>query len=199
MSKASKIVLIIFIVIDLCYVGFFVIAGANPFMFTSEKEIYQMGVDELSIGIKDEVNKRGHIEKAIKYFEMAKKRGYNERDLYVRLHESYQQLGDRNKEEEVLTKALELFPKDKEFLLYRGLSRLQQKKYPLAQTDFNQIITIDTTSKDTSEYLDDAFYNKGAITYKQGDTTKAAIDFKIAQGLTTDTLKKYDVYLKTLK
>lgn len=194
--KASKIFLIVFLTIDLLFVVFFTATYTNPYMLLSGSQIYDMGKDEFKKGEQD-TNGTVSLEKAAKYFEKALKKGYKEKELFVSLYQCYDRLNNNDKVKETLTKALELFPKDVELFYYKAAWEMETKNYQEAFKDFNSAITLPFDSAEF-QLIDAAYYNRGAISFMQGDTAKAFEDYRKANQLAGDTLEAYEVYIKTL-
>jgi tetratricopeptide (TPR) repeat protein len=194
--KASKIVLIVFLSIDLLFVAFFAASYTNPYMLLSGTQIFEMGKDEFKKGEQDTAG-TASLEKAAKYFEKALQKGYKERELFVSLYQCYDRLNNNEKVQETLGKALELFPKDVELFYYKAAWEMETKKYKEAYADFNNAITLPFDSAEF-QLIDAAYYNRGAISFIQGDTAKAFEDYRKANQLAGDTLEAYEVYVKTL-
>ncbi len=195
--KTSKIILIILIVIDLGFVIFFTATYFNPFMLMSSSQIYNMGKEEFRKGEADTTSDEA-IKKAVKFFNVAYKKGYKEKELFVSLFQSYQRLNEDEKAEEALNNAIAIYPQDVELYYYRGEHWMGHKKYKEAYNDFNSAITLPFDSAEF-ELIDAAYYNRGAISWIQGDTAKANVDYWKANALAGDTLTSYDVYTKDLK
>ncbi len=193
----SRIILVVFVVIDLGFITFFALTYSNPYMLLNGDQIYEMGKDEFKKGEQD-TNSTVGLEKAAKLFEKALKKGCKEKELFVSLYQCYDRINNLPKVEETLNKALQVFPKDVELFYYRGQFEMEQKKWKEAYADFNTAVTLPFDSTEFT-LIDAAYYNRGAISFINGDTAKANADYWKANALAGDTLESYPDYVKTIK
>jgi tetratricopeptide (TPR) repeat protein len=138
------------------------------------------------------------MKNAIVNFEKAIEKGYKKREVFDKLTWSYRLLNQDNENmERVYSLALEHYPNDVEFYFRRGDCRKELKKHKQAFDDFNKAIQLDTTRN--YEYINDAFYERGAMRFILGDTVNADKDREIAKSMTEFDLRTYQDYCKLWK
>ncbi|RKD16578.1 hypothetical protein BCY91_17180 [Pelobium manganitolerans] len=166
--------------------------------FTSGRQFYEKGLKFYELSDGGDVYSTPELEKAIENFEKSIKKGFKERDVFDKLTWSYRILNQDNKNmERVYSLALKNFPNDIEFYFRRGDSRKELQKYKLALEDYNKAILLDKERK--YEYINSAFYERGAIKYILGDTVNANKDRDIAKSITDHKLRTYKDYCKLWK
>lgn len=166
--------------------------------FQTAQQLYKSGLDHYNSADHGDTHDYVGLEKAIADFEKSIKKGFKDRDVFDKLTWSYRILNQDNKNmERVYSLALENFPNDIEFYFRRGDSRKEQKKHKSALEDYNKAISLDTARK--YEYINSAFYERGAMKYILGDTLNADKDREIAQSITDHELRTYHDYCQLWK
>ena len=166
--------------------------------FRSGQQFYQNGLDHFRSADHGDYHDQEGLKKAIKDFEKSIEKGYKERDVFDKLSSSYQLLNDDlTSAERVYSLGLKFYPTDIEFYFRRGDCRKELRKHKESFEDFNQAIMLDTARK--FEYINSAFYQRGAMRYILGDTINAEKDRQIAQSLTDHELRIYSDYCQLWK
>lgn len=159
------------------------------------EQYYQSGLVHFKSGDHGDYHDLEQIELAIENFEKSIKKGFKQRDVFDKLTWSYRFLNDDNENmERIYSLALSNFPKDIEFYFRRGACRKELKEHKAALKDFDQAILID--KKRQYEYINDVFYERGAMKYILGDTINANKDRILAQRMTDYDLRTYEDYCK---
>jgi tetratricopeptide (TPR) repeat protein len=162
------------------------------------QQLYKSGLDHYKSADHGDTQDYVALTKAIADFEKSIKKGFKDRDVFNKLTWSYLWLkGDKQNAEKVYSLGLQTYPNDIEFCFRRGGCRKELKKHQQAYEDFNQTILLDSTRK--YEYINDAFFERGAMRYILGDTINAKKDREIAQSLTDHDLKTYKDYCQLWK
>lgn len=166
--------------------------------FQTGIQLYKSGLDHYSSADYGDTHDYVRLEKAISNFEKSIRKGFKDRDVFDKLTWSYRILNQDNKNmERVYSLSLENFPNDIEFYFRRGDARKEQKKHKLALEDYNRAISLDTARK--YEYINSAFYERGAMKYILGDTVNADKDREIAKSITDHELRTYHDYCQQWK
>ena len=166
--------------------------------FQTGQQLYKSGLDHFKSADHGDYHDHEGLSKAILDFEKSIGKGFRARDVFEKLSRSYLLLnGDNQNAERVYTLGLQTFPDDIEFYFRRGNCRKVLRKHKLAYDDFNQVIIRDTTRK--YEYLNDAFYERGAMRYILGDTVNADKDREFAKSITDHELRTYQDYCQLWK
>jgi tetratricopeptide (TPR) repeat protein len=166
--------------------------------FQTGQRLYNSGLDHLKSADHGDYHDHEGLNKAILDFEKSIEKGFQGRDVFEKLSRSYILLnGDYQNAERVYTLGLQTFPNDIAFYFKRGICRKELRQHKLAFDDFNHVIILDTTRK--YEYLNDAFYERGAMRYILGDTVNANKDREFAKSITDHELRTYQDYCQLWK
>jgi tetratricopeptide (TPR) repeat protein len=166
--------------------------------FQTGQQLYKSGLDHFKSADHGDYHDHDGLSKAILDFEKSIDKGFKERDVFDKLTWSYLLLNSDNQNaERVYSLGLQTFPNDIEFYFRRGGCRKELKKHKQALDDFNQAILLDTTRK--YEYINNAFYDRGAMRYILGDTINADKDREIAKSITDHELRTYQDYCQLWK
>ena len=191
MTRHNKILAIL-----LCLTATIVLFSCDTLQ--TGQQLYKSGLDHYQSADHGDTHDFVGLTKAIADFEKSIKKGFKDRDVFVKLTWSYLWLNcDKQNSERVYSLGLQTYPNDIEFYFRRGGCRKELKKYQQAYEDFNQSILLDTTRK--YEYINDAFYERGAMRYILGDTINANMDREIAKSLTDYDLRTYKDYCQLWK
>jgi tetratricopeptide (TPR) repeat protein len=192
-------ILIFTIVFSIIFIGFVCIFA--PYILTSKSKLYEQGLVEKRKGFNRDVINSEHLFKALINFRIAMIKGYKGREIFINTYWCYHEIDFGHpcyrSIETVLTKGLKYYPHDIEFYYRRANARLGLRKFKDALSDYDNAILYDKTRK--YEYINDAFYNRGAIKYMLGNSTGAKYDFVNAQKITTYELRVYQDYCKQWK
>lgn len=162
------------------------------------RQLYESGLDNFKAADHGDYHNDEGLAEAIKDFEKSIEKGFNERDVFEMLAQSYHFLNqDLENEERVYSLGLEAHPGDFEFHYYRGECRKELKNQKGAFEDFDDVIALDTARN--GEYVSDAFYERGAMRYILGDTINANKDREVAQSLADYELRTYSDYCRLWK
>jgi tetratricopeptide (TPR) repeat protein len=162
------------------------------------QQLYKSGLDHFKSADHGDYHDYVGLEKAIADFEKSIEKGFKDRDVFDKLTRSYWLLNnDKQNAERIYTLGLLSFPNDIEFYLGRARCRKGLKKHKQAFEDFNRAILLDTTRK--YEYINNAFYERGAMRYILGDTIDADKDREIAKSITDHDLRTYQDYCQLWK
>ncbi len=173
-----------------------VLFSCDPFQ--TGKQLYNSGLKHFKSADQECYPDHDGLSKAIVDFEKSIDKGFKERDVFDKLTWSYLLLNrDNENAERIYSMGLQSFPDDIEFYFRRGGCRKELKKYKEAFDDFNQAILLDTTRK--YEYINNAFYERGAMRYILGDTINADKDREIAKSITDHELRTYQDYCRLWK
>lgn len=166
--------------------------------FQTGKQLYNSGLEHFKSADHECYHDHDELSKATVDFEKSIDKGFKERDVFDKLTWSYLLLNcDNENAERIYSMGLQSFPDDIEFYFRRGGCRKELKKYKEAFDDFNQAILLDTTRK--YEYINNAFYERGAMRYILGDTINADKDREIAKSITDHELRTYQDYCRLWK
>ena len=166
--------------------------------FQTGKQLYNRGLEHFKSADHECYHDHDGLSKAIVDFEKSIDKGFKERDVFDKLTLSYLLLKrDNENAERIYSMGLQSFPDDIEFYFRRGGCRKELKKHKEAFDDFNQAILLDTARK--YEYINDAFYERGAMRYILGDTIIADKDREIAKSITDHELRTYQDYCRLWK
>jgi len=143
-----------------------------PNEFVGGRMLYELGLDKYRQGDHRDYDDWDKMKRAAFYFEKALNKGYVNRDMYARLSHCYWILRDTLNTERVYTLGIEQYPKDAEFHFYRGDCRKYLKNFRGAFMDYDSVIKLNPKS----EYIKDAYYSRGAMSYLLGDTVSANRD-----------------------
>ncbi len=180
----------------LCLIVTIALFSCNSFQ--TGQQLYKIGLEHFKSADHGDYHDHDGLSKAIFYFEKSIEKGFMERDVFDKLTWSYLRLnGDKQNAERVFSLGLQTFPNDIEFYFRRGGCRKELKKHKEAFDDFNQAILLDKTRK--YEYINNAFYERGAMRYILGDTTNAEKDREIAKNITDHELRTYHDYCQLWK
>lgn len=125
-------------------------------------------------------------------------KGFKKYDLYENLALSYFHLNNDTKNaERIYTLGLSNFPGAVEFYFRRAQCREQLTLYKEALHDFDAVIRIDSLLR--CEFINSAFYERGAMKFLLGDKTGAEHDRKQAQKFTDYELRTYEDYCQKFK
>ncbi|KFF02908.1 hypothetical protein [Flavobacterium reichenbachii] len=167
-------------------------------LFISGQTYFERGKNSFLTAVEDDSFDHKKLEDAILNFEMAIKKGNKERELFDKLGSSYSLLnGDHYNAERIYDKAIINYPNDAEFYFFRANCKKEQKKFKSAFLDYEKCINLAQTQK--ADFLKEAIYNRGAISYKLGDFLKAEKDWKLAQIKTDYKLRTYQDYIQLWK
>lgn len=157
---------------------------------------YEMGVRYYELSDHGDYHDQPELDTAIAYFEKAIEIGFKERDVFEKLAWSYNGsfVQDIENMERVYTLALTHFSNDVEFYFRRGNCRMNLGKYRAAYGDFNCAILLDTGQH--FEYISNAFYERGALSFLFGDTLNADRNWKTAQKSSKCKLRPYPDYCR---
>ena len=166
--------------------------------FQTGQQLYKIGLEHFKSADHECYHDHDGLSKAIVDFEKSIDKGFKERDVFDKLTWSYLLLNrDNENAERIYSLGLQAFPNDIEFYFRRGGCRKELKKHKEAFDDFNQAILLDTTRK--YEYINNAFYERGAMRYILGDTINADKDREIAKSITDHELRTYQDYCQLWK
>ena len=166
--------------------------------FQTGQQLYKSGLNHYKSADHDDYHDHDGLNKAILDFEKSIDKGFKERDVFDKLTWSYLLLNSDNQNaERVYSLGLQTFPNDIEFYFRRGGCRKELKRHKQAFEDFNQAILLDTTRK--YEYINNAFYERGAMRYILRDTINADKDREIAKSITDHELRTYHDYCQLWK
>lgn len=166
--------------------------------FQTGQQLYNRGLNHFKSADHGDYQDHDGLNKAIWYFEKSIAKGYKERDVFDILTRSYLLLNDDNQNaERIYSLGLQTFPSHIEFYFRRGVCRKKLKKHQQAFEDFNQAILLDTARKYI--FINNAFYERGAMRHILGDTINASKDREIAQSLTKHELRTYPDYCELWK
>lgn len=159
------------------------------------EQLYKSGLAHFESSDHGDYHDQEGLKKAINKFEKSIEKGFKERDVFDRLTWSYQLLSSDNENaERIYSLGLIAFQNDIEFYFRRGGCRKELKKHKEAFEDFDRAILLDTIRK--YEYLNSAFYERGAMSFILGDTINAEKDREIAQNMTDHELRTYQDYCR---
>ena len=174
---------------------------SEPYLLSSGNKLYEQGVVEMKQGIVHDMIKPDHLLKAIIYFRVAMIKGYKERSIFTNAYWCYHDYDFSHpwyrSIESVLTKGLKYYPQDIEFYFRRANARTELKEFQNALLDYDMAILLDKTRQ--YEYINEAFYNRGAVRYMIGDQTGARNDFIKGQKMSGYTFREYHDYCKKWK
>jgi tetratricopeptide (TPR) repeat protein len=163
-----------------------------PNIFLSGKVLYELGLDKYHQADHGDYNDWDKMRRAAFYFEKSIDRGYSNRDIYSRLSHCYWILNDKINAEKVYTLGIEQYPKDVEFHFYRGECRKYLKNFQGAFIDYDSVIKLNPKL----EYIKDAYYDRGAMSYLLGDTVSANRDRSQVKKLAGFDWRTYEDYCR---
>nr|WP_315193767.1 hypothetical protein [uncultured Flavobacterium sp.] len=175
---------------------FFIIYKTD--LFISGQTYFERGKNSFLIANEDDCFDHQKLEDAILNFEMAIKKGNKERELFDELASSYYMLnGDNYNAERIYDKGIINYPNDAEFYFCRANCKKEQKKFKSAFLDYEKCIDLAKSKK--VDFIKEAIYNRGAMSYMLGDFLSAEKDWKLAQMKTNYKLRTYQDYSQLWK
>jgi tetratricopeptide (TPR) repeat protein len=163
-----------------------------PNLFLSGKMLYKIGLFQYRRGDHGDYDDWGKMKSAAFYFEKALYNGFRNKDLYEHLAHCYGILQDKVNAEKTYTLGIEQYPKDVEFHFYRGAYRKELKDFRGAFIDYDSVIKLNPKS----EYIKNAYFDRGAMSYLLGDTVSAKFDRLQVKKLAGYDWRTYEDYCK---
>lgn len=161
-----------------------------PNLYLSGKTLYKLGVNEYNSGEYGDYEDGDKMKRAAFYFEKAIGKGYHEKPIYSYLTICYWRIKQKADAERVYTLAIVQYPKESEFYFRRGQCRTDLEDYQGAYNDYDSVIKIDPNYPD----IKDAYFSRGAMSYKLGDTVNANLDWLKVKKLAGFGWRTYDDY-----
>ncbi len=162
------------------------------------EQLYKNGLTHFESSDHGDYYDQEELKKAISQFEKSIEKGFYEREVYYWLSLSYLFFNSDNENaERIYSLGVNKFQNDIGFHFGRGSCRKKMRKHKEAFEDFNKVILLDTSRK--YEYLSNAFYERGAMSFILGDTINAIKDRDTAQSMKSHQLRTYKDYCQLWK
>lgn len=189
MARNLTITLLLLLLVGV--VSLLVYPYTKPYAFYSADKLYNLGQAAQEAGINYDVVTPRSLDSAIVYYELAITKGYRPKSIFKNLYICYIGNSLGYEAEPMLSKAVDLYPSDREFWYWRANSRLAQRKFKLAIEDYDQALLI----KGNFEERAYAYYDRGAARYMLGHRAAAEQDQRVAQSLHKESFtRSYDEY-----